>query len=109
MEPGGSWEARAADPTRADAQVDQSGVLTVTALSSGNTTVTVSYTAPDGSTSDLDIAVTISAELRLAVQTQEEIPVFADSIMKIPLELHDKNGNPLNEELLEATPIPRQM
>lgn len=107
MEPGGSWEARAADPTRADAQVDQSGVLTVTALSSGNTTVTVSYTAPDGSTSDLDIAVTISAELRLAVQTQEEIPVFADSTMKIPLELHDKNGNPLNEGLLEAITDPQ--
>lgn len=103
VSPGGTWSASSDKESVVKAEVKGSGsngILTITALGEGNTTVTVTYTLGNDVYS-LTIEVNVTAQLRLAVASGVNtlVTVFPNATVSTPLALTDKDGHPLSADL----------
>ena len=114
VDDGGQWSVASQNVEIADAVLQEGDasnnrMLQVTAKSAGSTVITVSYQI-NGKTYDLPIEVNVTAQLRLVAKAASPILVFTDELApatqttttptaNVPLELHDKNGKKLPENL----------
>ena len=101
---GGTWEFKIQDENNAiiEADLTPNGdgtqTLSITALKTGSTVVTVTYTL-DGSKYTQDIEVNVTAELRLAAKATSPIPVFTNATVQTALELRDRDNKALSADI----------
>ena len=99
---GGSWTVNIKDETIATAKfLEGSGdtrTLSITARKAGSTVAAVTYTL-GGSEYTLDIDINVTAELRLAATAASPVLVFTSETVQTPLELRDRDNEPLAEKL----------
>lgn len=100
---GGSWKEVKETPPEGEASIAEPTVtpkddgtceLSVRGNRAGLTTVTVTYTEPDGTEYPLDITVHVTAVLRVAPRPSP-VYVYPGSLTKVPLTLCDELGQEL--------------
>lgn len=99
---GGSWQVKSDDESIAEPQLSGGGdsrTLTITAFKAGSTVVTVTYVTLSGSEYSLKIEVNVTAELRLSAVAGSPVTVFTNETVRTPLQLLDRNNQPLREGL----------
>lgn len=101
---GGTWDLKIQDENTGIANAhltpneDGTQTLSIIALKAGSTVVTVTY-ALDGSEYTVDIAVNVTAELRLAAKAASPISVFTNETVQTALELRNRNNQALPDNI----------
>lgn len=81
------------------ATTGETNTLSITGKKAGSTVVTVTYTAKDNSKYTLDIAVNVTAELRLAATADSPVQIFTNETVQTALELRNRDGKSLPDTL----------
>lgn len=77
----------------------ETNTLSITGRQTGSTVVTVTYTVDGEPPYTLDIAVNVTAELRLAATATPPVLIFTDETVQTALELRNRDGNSLPDTL----------
>lgn len=107
VDTGGTWSvdttSESYDPDIATAALSvtagETNTLSITGRQTGSTVVTVTYTVDGEPPYTLDIAVNVTAELRLAATAASPVQIFTNETVQTALELRNRDGKSLPDTL----------